>query len=44
MSNLDGDRIPELIVTAPFDTSRGPEAARAFVIAGKSLRAQAAKK
>lgn len=44
MSDLDGDRIPELIVTAPFDTSRGPEAGRAFVIAGKSLRAQAAKK
>lgn len=43
MSDLDGDRIPELIVTAPFDTSRGPEAGRAFVIAGKSLRAQVKK-
>ncbi len=43
LSDMDGDRLPELLVSAPLDTSRGPRAGRVWVIAGKSLRAQAAK-
>lgn len=43
LSDMDGDKLPELLVSAPFDTSRGPRAGRVWVIAGKSLRAQAAK-
>jgi hypothetical protein len=38
MSDLDGDGVPELIVTAPYDKSRGNEAGRAFVLSGASLR------
>jgi hypothetical protein len=38
LSDLDGDSIPELIVTAPHDASRGNEAGRAFVLSGASLR------
>ncbi len=41
--DMDGDKLPELLVSAPFDASRGPRAGRVWVIAGNSLRVQAAK-
>lgn len=41
LADIDGDGVPELIVTAPFDAARGPETGRAFVVSGAELAAQA---
>jgi len=40
LADINGDKVPELLVGAPNDPARGPNTGRAFVISGASFKGQ----